>query len=88
MIRIKELTWDERAEEHIARHGVTYDEVAEAVENIKYTRPSGEYRLVLGQTAAGRYITVILDDEGDGFWYLVTAREMSASERRLIRRKG
>jgi len=86
LVQIEGLSWDEWSEEHIAGHGVRFEEVEEAVQNILYNRRSGEYQLVIGQTASGRYLTIVLDDEGDGFWYPVTARPTSKSERRLLKR--
>ena len=87
MIQIDELSWDELAEDHIARHGVRLDEVEQAVMNLKHARRSGDYILVLGQTDSGRYLTTILDHEGGNTWYPVTARESSPSERRMLRRQ-
>ena len=87
MIRIDELLWDERAEDHIARHGVTLDEVEQAVENHIYARRSRDYLLVIGQTNSGRYLTTVLDHEGGNTWYPVTARATSRNERRMLRRQ-
>ena len=87
MIRIDGLSWDERAEDHIARHSVRFEEVEQAVEGRLHIRRSGAYLLVIGQTYSGRYLTVVLDHEGDGIWYPVTARDCSDSERRLARRR-
>ena len=84
MIRIDGLAWDERSEEHIAVHGVAFYEVEQAVMNLLHVRRSGPYQLVIGQTDSGRYLTVILDYEGDGLWYPVTARPTSRAERRMI----
>ncbi|HAL47893.1 MAG: BrnT family toxin [SAR202 cluster bacterium] len=84
---VERLSWDEQCEDHIARHGVTFEEVEQAVGNLEYVRRSRGYYLTLGQTDAGRYLVVILDDEGDGVWHPVTARDMQRSERRLLRRK-
>ncbi len=83
---IEGLSWDEQAEEHIHRHSVTPEEVEQAVENILYSRKSGEYFLVIAQTYGGRYLTLILDDLADGIWYPVTARNAEESEKRLARR--
>ena len=47
---------------------------------------SGDYMLVIGQTESGRYLTIILDDEGGGIWYPVTARPSNPSERRFANR--
>ena len=84
---IEGLSWDERSEDHIAGHGVTFEEVEQAVQDILYNRRSGEYQLIVGLTASGRYLTVVLDDEGDGIWYPVTARPTTRSERSLLRRQ-
>ena len=84
MIRIDGLAWDERSEEHIAIHGVTFDEVEQVVTNRLHVRRSGPYQLVIGQTNSGRYLTVILDYEGGGLWYPVTARPTSHAERRMV----
>ena len=83
---IEGLSWDEQAEERIHRHSVTPREVEEAVENILYSRKSGGYFLLVAQTYGGRYLTLILDDLGDGIWYPVTARDAVESEKRLARR--
>ena len=84
MIRIDGLAWDERSEEHIAVHGVAFYEVEQAVMNRLYARRSGPYLLVIGQTDSGRYLTVILDYEGSGLWYPVTARPTNRAERRMV----
>ena len=88
MALIEGLTWDERAEEHISRHGVRFEEVQQAVLGFRYARRSGSYLLIVGQTLQGRYLAVVLDDEGDGLWYPVTARQATAAERRLAARRG
>ena len=86
MVRIEGLSWDERAEDHIALHGVRLFEVEQAATNPIHARRSGDYMLVIGQTESGRYLTIILDDEGGGIWYPVTARPSNPSERRFANR--
>ena len=83
---IEGLSWDEQAEEHIHRHSVTPEEVEQAVQNILYARKSRGYFLLVGQTYGGRYLTLILDDLGNGMWYPVTARDAEDSEKRWARR--
>ena len=86
MIRIDGLSWDDRAEDHIAKHGVKFEEVEQAVMNYLDARKGRSgYLLVIGQTESGRYLLVVLDDEGEGIWYPVTARPASQSERRMAR---
>jgi hypothetical protein len=43
--------------------------------------------LVYGTSAAGRYLLVVLAEALDGRHLVVTAREMTDSERRTFRRK-
>ena len=40
MPHIEGLRWDEEAEDHIARHGVAFWEVEEAVASIRYAKRS------------------------------------------------
>jgi hypothetical protein len=87
---VREIRWTEEAEDHIAGHAVTPDEVEQVVN----TRP----RLVLkgrewteypfGTTDAGRYLMIVLVEAVDGRDYVVTAREMTDAERQAFRRKG
>ena len=86
--RIVGLTWDDLNEQHIARHGVEAYEVEEAFEDIRYTNRSGDYLRVPAQTYGGRYLTIIIDHEVQGYWYTVAARDMAYSERRLLRRRS
>jgi uncharacterized DUF497 family protein len=91
-VRIDELIWDEWNEEHIARHSVRPEEVEEAVFDPSAiffrTRRAGYLRyLVLGLSEAGRYLFVILEPLGGQRAYVVTARDMTDSERRRFKRR-
>jgi hypothetical protein len=73
-MRIERLLWPEERIDHIARHGVTPDEVEEACFGKPFARRSrseGENPVyyVLGQTNAGRYLfcVVIAFPDGKGF---------------------
>ncbi|MFF5109953.1 hypothetical protein [Streptosporangium sp. NPDC000509] len=85
------IYWTERSEEHIARHGVTPEEV----EQVVFTRPYWEAAgregstLIYGVTDDGRYLLVVLVESvaESGAWYVVTARDMTATEKRLFARK-
>ena len=88
MFRILELAWRDWAESHIARHRVRWDEVEEVcfnkqrlVTNMRRRR----YRLI-GQTDAGRYLTVIVDSLGKGRFVPVTARDATGNERHRFHR--
>ena len=86
MLIIRELVWDDWNEAHIARHSVAIEEI----EDVCFGRSLGvrirrrRYRII-GQTGAGRYLTVILDSQGRGEFYVVTARDASESECRRFR---
>jgi uncharacterized DUF497 family protein len=86
-VRINELAWDEWNDEHIARHGVTQDEVEEIADSAPHILRSrgGTYRLI-GQTFGGRLLTVVVSPRGSGVFYVVTARDADADERRAYRR--
>jgi uncharacterized protein len=71
-----------------SRHGVTFAEVHEAcLAEERHVRRGREglYKL-FSQSAAGRYLLVVLANSGTGVWRVVTAREMTQEERRLYRR--
>ena len=84
------ITWTEESEDHIATHGVTPEQVQEAL----YTRPRwatpgrGGTTLVFAMTDAGRCLLVVIAPALDGGVYVVTARDLNDSERRTFRRKG
>lgn len=87
-MRIDELVWDEENERHIARHGVLPDEVEEVCFGRHYAWRQGQRRyIVLGQTEAGRYLTVFLDRLFGYRFRPVTARNMTQRERRLYQRR-
>ncbi len=73
MTYIRELVFDERNIEHIARHGVTPEEVEEVCylaphfTRARSKRGRRRYR-VIGQTEDGRYLTIFLDPLGKGVY--------------------
>jgi uncharacterized DUF497 family protein len=85
---ITELLWDERSVEHIARHHVTAQEVEEVCFNLQsLVFKRGTRYIVLGQTAAGRYLFVAVDRVRKSKGYVVTARSMDKKERRRYQRE-
>ena len=86
----RELAWSDDNEAHIAKHNVEPSEVEEVVN----TRPQWEHAgaeesiLVYGQTAAGRYLLVVLSESADGRWYVATSRDLTTTEMRTFREKG
>ncbi len=88
-IWIERLRIDERILDKIqSKHNVQYHETIEVVESDYVIRRGreGTY-LVYGQTAAGRYLLLVLIAETAGDWRVVTARDMTDTERRQFRRR-
>ena len=88
---IYEFIWPEDRIEHIARHGVTLEEVEEACFGrafVRRTKSEGENPVyyVLGQTASGRYLFCVAIRFPDGKGYPVTPREMTEKEKRRYRK--
>lgn len=83
-MKIYELLVEAGREEHIARHHISIEEAEQAVfgETIFILRARDERYLVIGQTDAGRYISVILAPRGKGVYALITARDADDKERR------
>lgn len=86
-MKVNEFIWLEDRIDHIARHSVIPEEVEEACFGRSFVqRAKSEGRnpvyYVLGQTAAGRYLFCVVIRFPDGKGYPVTARPMTAKERR------
>ena len=81
------VLWDAHNVEHIARHGVTPNEVEEVVRTNKarwFTDDTVRLGrlVVLGATTTGRLLVIVLDRPApSGVAYCVTARPMSPRER-------
>ncbi len=85
MIRIKQLIWDDWNVEHIKKHQVSVGETEEVCRQPVKTLKTYKGRLIiLGKTKKGRLLTMVLVPEGRGRYYVVTAREMSKKERRML----
>jgi uncharacterized DUF497 family protein len=90
-MRIRRLIWPRDRIEHIARHGVTTEEVEQVCFGkafVRQTKSKGKNRVyyVLGQTTAGRYLFCVVISFPDGNGYLVTAREMTTKEKSRYRK--
>lgn len=83
-----DIDWDEESAEHIAEHDVEPEEV-ESVLRGRHLRERGQWRryYVLGQTEEGRYLFIVLARKRSGHYRMITARAMTASERKRFRRK-
>ncbi len=85
-MRILELVIEPEREEHIARHHVRVAEVEEVVsgKHVSFRARHDHYGLI-GQTEAGRYLTIFIAPRGGGVYGLVTARDADGAERRMYR---
>lgn len=80
---IREFFWEQWNVDHIARHHVEYWEVEEVLDDEPiFIRVRAKRLEMIGQTAAGRYLTVFADDWGYGEYYAVSARDATRPERR------
>ncbi len=86
-MKIHRLVIGQDREEHIARHHVSASEVEEVVfgHHANFRTRHGHYGVV-GQTEAGRYLTIFIAPRGGGVYGLVTARDADDAERRMYRR--
>lgn len=83
-IDVRRLVWDGWNEAHIAKHGVTREEVEQVCHASPIFTDSYRNRIVaIGPTHAGRILAVALDPEaeGEGVYYPVSARPASRKER-------
>jgi uncharacterized protein len=90
-MRIESIIWPEERIEHIARHGVTPEEVEDVCFGkslVLRAKAEGENPVyyVLGQSEAGRYLFCVVIQFPDGNGYPVTARDMTTKEKRRYRK--
>lgn len=87
-MELSELLWDEANEAHIARHQVSRQEIIDVVFDAGaiFAVEDSHRRVrvvVFGVTETGRHLLVVLDEPTTtGTAYVVTARSMTANERR------
>ncbi len=88
LYNIEELVWDEYNLEHIKKHKVTKFEIEEACFKPMCSFKSYQQRLIfVGETKDGRLLSLVLAEKSKGVYYLVTARDTSRKERKLINDK-
>lgn len=86
MLRIESVEIDDNILDKIeSKHSISFYEIEEACFSTRRHIRRGKEGLykAFSQTAAGRYILIVLINLGGGVWRIVTAREMTSSERRL-----
>jgi len=86
---IKGFVWDEENVRHIAKHGVTPEEIEEALTGtpVVLRGPDGRY-LAHGRTESGRLLFAVYVTRPRGRIRVITARDMTKSEKRLWHRRG
>ena len=85
---ITELEWDDENIGHIARHNVNPQEVEDVCLGIHIIRKEGNKRYILsGQTAAGRYLNVVIEHVGKGLFRPITAFEMNENYKRSYKKR-
>ena len=87
-MRIDDLEWTLERVDHIALHGVTPDEVEEAMSSAPvFKRGRGGIYEAWGQTESGRCLLVIFRYLGHNRAWPITARDMDENEKRFFRTK-
>jgi uncharacterized DUF497 family protein len=78
--------WDEENIEHIANHGVEPGEAEAAIENASLLRKTGRGKYIAyGKTDSDRLLIVIYAPKDKGRIRVVTARDMTPTEKRQYR---
>jgi uncharacterized DUF497 family protein len=90
-MRIDEIIWPQERIDHIARHGVTPEEVEQVCFGkslVRRAKSDGENPVyyVQGQSETGQYLFCVVIAFPDGNGYPVTAREMTAKEKARYRK--
>jgi hypothetical protein len=90
-VQIHEFIWPTDRIEHIGRHGVQREEVEQACFGqplVQRAKSQGENPVyyVLGQTSSGRHVFCVVIQFPDGKGFPVTARPMTAREKRRYQR--
>jgi hypothetical protein len=86
-MKIRELIWPEDRIDHIARHGVSPEEIEDVCFGrslVQRAKSGGKNPIyyVLGQTASGRYLFCVVIQLPDDKGFPVTARPMTPKEKR------
>ncbi len=83
MRSLRRLRWNDWNIAHVARHEVVPEEVEQVCHGKPWFSQTYQERIrAIGPTKAGRMLTVILAPEGEGMYYVITARPASRKERR------
>ena len=80
--------WDDDNIEHIAHHGVEPYEAEEVIDDDPFISKVGQGKyLAYGQSDGGRYLLVVFATKSEQRIRVVTARDMTNSEKKRFRRR-
>jgi hypothetical protein len=86
---VLEIRWTDDSEAHIAAHGVAPVEIEQATHRPRFLQPGrDETTLLYGRTDAGRYLFAVLAEAVDGRWFVVTAYDMTPTQRRVYNKNA
>ncbi|NPV72285.1 MAG: BrnT family toxin [Pelotomaculum sp.] len=87
-VKVSRFEWDARNIGHIARHGVKPDEAEDAFQNNPvFQKGRDGFHIVYGRTEEGRYLFVAYVRKPGGVARVITARNMTPTERRYYRKQ-
>jgi uncharacterized DUF497 family protein len=88
VIQVKKLIWDSWNIKHIARHNVTTEEVEAVCHGLALIlRGKQKGRLLLtGSTEEKRMVSVVLESQGNGSYYPITAYDADSRDITLYNR--
>jgi len=86
LVKTYRFWWDEENIEHIANHGVEPAEAEAVIDHAKLIRKAGRGKYIAyGQTDNGRYLIVVYAPKENHRLRVVTARDMTPTEKRRFR---
>lgn len=83
-IKRRELIWDKKNTNHIAKHNLVPLEVEEVFKDKYKVRDTYSERLMIIGKSAKRLLSVVIAREKRGY-YIITARDSSKKERNIYR---
>lgn len=73
-IVIEKIIWNRWSLRHIGKHGITKSEIEEVIFGKYITLPTYNERiLMIGKTSGDRVITIVLNEEESGHFFVITA---------------
>ena len=82
-MRIELFDWDNDNICHIERHGLYHEEVDEILDyDYRTVQTRNGCYILYGRSAAGRYLAVVVKPIGNQIARVITARDMTMTEKR------